>query len=139
MQSNEAKFAGVTEFLIYGEALDPELSNLLIFTAGIGFRPIGDISVDFIYHHYWFDEIAEEVRNSGLTAITNQDPANLSKDVGDAIDVVVGFRSLFGVKRLGMDLRGGVFLPGNAFRTASGGGGFRKADKGASVVGKFWW
>ena len=139
LQSNEAKFAGVTEFLIYGEALDPELSNLLIFTAGAGFRPIGDISVDFIYHHYRFDEIAGEVRNSGLTAITNQDPAKLSKDVGDAIDVVVGFRSLFGVKRLGMDLRGGIFFPGKAFRNANSDGSFRKADTGASVVGKFWW
>lgn len=140
LQSNEAKFGGVSEFLIYGEALDPELSNIQIFTAGVGFRPIGDISIEFVYHRYWFDEIAEEVRNTQLTAITNQDaPGNLSKDIGDGIDVVVGLRSLFGVKRLGIDLRGGIFLPGKAFRNANSDGTFRKADKGVAVVGKFWW
>ena len=139
LQSNERRFAGVSEFLAYGEALDPELSNIRIITVGLGFRPIPDSSIDFVYHHYRLDEIAEEIRNSGLVAKMNQDETRLSKDVGNAFDIVLGIRSLFGIRRLGMDLRGGWFFPGKAFRIDKGGENFRSADKGLSVVAKFWW
>src|SRR3990170_6062553 len=42
LQSNEARFSGVTQFKAYGEVLDPELTNLRIFTAGGGFRAAGE-------------------------------------------------------------------------------------------------
>jgi hypothetical protein len=38
-----------------GERLDPELSNLLIFTGGIGIRPTRRSSIDLVYHHYLQD------------------------------------------------------------------------------------
>ncbi len=139
LQSNEIKFAGVSEFKVYGEALDPELSNLKIFTAGLGIRPAHNVSVDFVYHRYWLDEIADEPRNSALTALMNQDDTQQSKDVGSAFDIVIGFRSLFGIRRLGVDLRAGVFFPGDAFRVEEPGGSFRNADRGISLVTKFWW
>jgi alginate production protein len=139
LQSNETKFAGVSEFKVYGEALDPELSNLRILTAGLGFRPAHSISVDFVYHHYWLDEFADELRNSAITALMNQDDTQRSKDVGGAFDVVLGIRNLFGVRRLGVDLRAGLFFPGKAFRVEQDNNDFRKADKGVSVLAKFWW
>lgn len=139
LQSNEARFAGVSEFKVYGEALDPELSNLLILTAGVGFRPMRDISVDLVYHRYWLDQFAEELRNSPITALMNQDPTRLSKDVGDAFDVVVGFRNIFGLRRLGIDFRLGWFFPGKAFLIDEGDDKFRKANSGLSMVTKFWW
>ncbi len=139
LQSNEAKFAGVSEFLVYGEALDPELSNLEIFTVGLGFRPAPNVSTDFVYHRYLLDEIAEELRDSALTALMNQDDTQLSKDMGSAFDIVIGLRNLFGVRRLGLDLRAGWFIPGKAFQIDDGGGSFRKADQGISVVAKLWW
>ena len=139
LQSNETKFAGVSEFKVYGEALDPELSNLKILTAGLGFRPTYSTSIDFVYHHYWMNEFADELRNSAITAQMNQDGTQRSKDVGSAFDVVLGIRSLFGVRRLGMDLRAGLFFPGKAFRNEQDNGDFRKADKGISVIAKFWW
>lgn len=138
LQSNEAKFGGVSEFLVYGEALDPELSNLRILTAGLGFRPLHGVSLDFVYHQYRLDEIAEEIRNSPLTAKMNQGGV-VSKDVGTAFDIVLGFRSLFGIKRLGMDLRGGWLFPGKAFPKEVDDFDFRNANKGVSFVGKFWW
>jgi alginate production protein len=138
LQSNEQKFAGLADFKYYGEALDPELSNLHILTLGLGFRPIGDLSVDFIYHHYRLDAHAEELRNSQLTAEMNQDPGQNSHNVGSALDVVVGIRNVFGLKRFGVDLRGGVFFPGDAFRNERGGGDFVDADSAAAVAFKFW-
>jgi alginate production protein len=135
LQSNESSFAGVSEFLVYGEALDPELSNLKILTAGLGFRPSPDMSLDFVFHKYWLYNKAEELPNSGVTAVMNGE----SKDVGNAFDIVIGLRSLFGIRRLGMDLRTGWFFPGDAFRTAQPSGGFRDADTGVSAVIKFWW
>ena len=134
MQSNEARFGGVTQFLAYGETLDPELSNLQIFTAGLGFRPAAGTFVDLVYHHYRLNEIATEIRGSALTAEMNQIDSRLSKDVGNALDIVLGFRNLFGVRGLGFEVRGGFFFPGDAFLRDDGGGVFRDADKGVSAL-----
>jgi len=139
LESNESRFAGLSEFKVYGETLDPELSNLKILTGGLGFRPTTDISIDFVYHKYWLYDDAGGIRSDVITAETNQDPTRSSNDVGDAFDVVLGFRKLFGIRRLGMDLRTGWFFPGEAFRNEQSDGSFRKADKGISLVTKFWW
>ncbi len=133
LQSNEARFGGVTELLAYGETLDPELSNLNIFTAGLGFRPAAGIFVDLVYHRYWLNKFAKEVRGSPITAQMNQIDSQLSKDVGDALDIVLGFRNLFGVRGLGVETRVGLFYPGDAFLRDDG-GVFSGADKGVSVL-----
>ena len=142
LQSNEGKFAGISQFKVYGEALDPELSNLVILTEGLGFRPAPNVTVDLVYHRYWLDEIADEIRNSVLTAQMNQNDANLTRDMGRAFDIVIGIRNLFGVRRLGLDVRAGWFFPSKAFRIEEGDPDnpvFRHADKGSSIVAKFWW
>jgi alginate production protein len=50
LQDNEAKFHGVTSLKYYGELFDPELSNLMIFTGGVGLRPTRNSSLEFVYH-----------------------------------------------------------------------------------------
>lgn len=140
LQSNEFKMAGVSKFKYYGEVLDPELSNLQILTVGVGIRPITSVHVELVYHKYRANELADELRNWGLTAKMNQDPDRApSKDVGHALDIVFGFRNLFGVRRLGLDLRAGFFFPGKAFRNEVADAQFRKADKGISALAKFWY
>jgi len=142
LQTNEEKFAGVSKFKYYGEALDPELSNLKILTIGVGFRPARNVTVDLVYHRYRSHKLAAELRNSALTALMNQDEARPSKDVGSALDIVIGIRRLFGIRRLGVDLRAGWFFPGDAFRILGGDPGepaFRPAKKGVGVVAKFWY
>jgi alginate production protein len=139
LESNETKFAGVSEFKIYGEVLDPELGNLKILTVGLGFRPSRSISIDFVYHRYWLYTIANEFRDAAFTALLNQDNTQLSKDVGSAVDVVLGFRNLFGLRRLGLDLRAGLFFPEQAFRIAQSDGSFRNADNGFVILFKLWW
>lgn len=137
LHGNGTRFAGITDFQIYGSALDPELSNLKVFTVGIGFRPVPIVSIDFVFHSYFLDKISTELRDSAVTAKMNQDASRLSKNVGDALDIVFGMRNLFGVQRLGVDLKTGWFFPGKAFRIDRGGGIFRDADAGFSLEAKF--
>ena len=142
LQSNETRLAGFSKFRAYGEALDPELSNLKIFTLGIGFRPAPTTSVDLVYHRYRLHKLADETRNSALTAQMNQDDTHLSKDMGSEFDVVLGFRNLFGVQRLGLDLRAGWFFPGKAYRLEEGDPNnptFRRHDRGLGVIAKIWY
>src|SRR6266513_6368685 len=142
LQSNEARFAGAAKFKYYGEVLDPELSNVHIITAGFGFRPVPTISVDLLIHHYRLDKTAAAIRGSAVTAQMNQDDKQLSKDVGREFDVVIGIRNLFGVQRLGLDLRAGWFSPGNAYRLEEGDPNnptFSRNDRGVSVIAKIWY
>jgi alginate production protein len=143
LQSNETRFAGLSKFKVYGEGLDPELSNIRILTAGLGFRAAKNTTVDIVYHRYRLDEFASSLRSSPLTAEMNR-VAILpnSRDVGKGIDLVIGLRNLFGVRRLGLDLRGGWFFPGDAFRRNVGDDEnprVAKADRSISVLAKFWW
>jgi alginate production protein len=72
----------------------------------------------------------------------NQVGSHPSKDIGSGLDIVLGFRNLFGLRRLGLDLRGGVFFPGKAFLRNEGDDVnpiLRRADKAVAVVGKIWW
>jgi alginate production protein len=142
LQSNEVKFAGLSEFKGYGEALDPELSNLQILTVGAGLRPALNVSVDVVYHRYWLDEFADELTNTGLTAEPNQIDTITSNEVGSGLDVILGLRSVFGIPRLGMDFRTGVFLPSKAYLIDESVGPLvrsRKPDNASAVVVKLWW
>lgn len=143
LHSNEIRLAGFSKYKIYGEALDPELSNLHILTLGLGLRPAPNISVEFVYHAYRLDKLADELRDSQVTAFMNPVEAlPPSKDVGRAFDVVIGFRNLFGLRRLGLDLRMGWFQPGKAFRRDEGDEEnplIRDAEKAFAVVAKLWW
>ena len=136
LQSNEARFGGVTQFKAYGETIDPELSNVKILTAGVGFRPAPTMFVDLVYHRYALKAIADQIRNWALTAQMNQDDAALSRDVGEELDIILGFRNLFGVKRLGFEARAGVFFPGKAFRNEVTGNpnAFQRPDKAVSFL-----
>jgi alginate production protein len=147
LHSNEARLGGIPKLKYYGEALDPDLSNLQIVTLGFGFRPAPTVSVDVVYHRYRTNEIATQLRNSALTAEMNQSDSPPSKRVGEALDLVVGMRNLFGVRRLGLDIRAGFFFPRAAFRnevvstdpvTGDAVSRFRKADKSISFIAKFW-
>ena len=142
LQSNESRYAGVSKFKTYGEVLDPELSNLKIYTVGVGFQPAPGVTADMVYHRYRLHKIAEEVRNSPITAQLNQVDTRQRKDVGQALDIVLGFRQLFGVRRLGLDLRMGVLFPGKAYLRNDGDDVdpiYRNGDKSYAMVAKLWY
>lgn len=139
LQTNEARFGGVGMFKYYGEVMDPELSNIKLGTAGLGFRPASGVSVDLVYHHYRLHRILDENRNWALTALMNQVSGQDSKEVGNALDLVIGWRNVFGIRRLGVDLRMGWFVPGKAFLRNDGTRtrpNLRDGDDAAAVVMK---
>jgi alginate production protein len=116
LQENEADFGGATDFKYYGEVLDPELSNLVILTAGIGIRPSDNFSLDLVYHYYLQHRAAPALRNAGIEA----EPSGRSRRLGSGVDLIVGLQEIW--DRLDARLAVGYFAPGAAFPGATGGG-----------------
>jgi alginate production protein len=114
LQTNEGDFGGVTDFKYYGEVLDPELSNLLIFTLGVGVRPTEKVSVDLVYHHYLQARASTTLRNVAIAT----EPSGRSRWLGGEIDLVVGVVEIFDRVEIRAVL--GCFVPGAAFPGATG-------------------
>jgi hypothetical protein len=106
--SNTGKLGGVVNFEYYGVLLDPELSNLQIFTVGAGLRPWPKTSIDLVYHHYEQNIAARQFRQVEVSGTLDGKQTNL----GDEIDVVIGIREF---KQVRFRLRNGYFIPGPAF------------------------
>jgi alginate production protein len=111
-QENEDKLNGVTRFKYYGEVVDPELSNLLIFTSGIGFRPSKRSSLDLVYHYYLQQQADNSLRGARIT----EAPSGRSIHLGSEIDLIAGYRE---IERVDLALTVGYFIPGPAFPTAN--------------------
>ncbi len=108
LQDNNMKFNGVTSFKYYGEVFDPELSNMAILTAGLGFRPTKKTSLDLVYHHFWQAKAVDELRDSALDA----DPNGRKRDLGQELNLILGVREFDNVS---LELVAGAFFPGKAF------------------------
>jgi alginate production protein len=122
LQDNEGDFGGATDFRYYGEALDPELSNIAIFTAGVGIRPSDKFSLDLVYHYYLQHRAAPALRNAG----TDAEPSGRSRRLGSEVDFIVGLQEI--LDHLDARVSVGYFLPGAAFPEASGGAWVVRAE-----------
>ncbi len=136
LHSNEAKFSGVSEFKTYGEVLDPDLSNIGIFTLGMGFYPQSNATLDVVYHQYRQNTPGSQLQDGNITATLDRDAGVTSHDLGKGLDIILGVRRAFGLRRLGFDLRLGWFFPGDAFRQSRG---ETQSDKSINFVMKVWW
>ncbi len=121
LQGNEAEVGGLTPFLYYGEAFDPELSNMSIFTAGLGIRPSEGTSLNLIYHHYRQDKAIDELRDSAFDA----EPNGRSRRLGNEIDLVLGFGETEDIAVRGLL---GFFMPGKAFGDGADNALFAKVE-----------
>jgi hypothetical protein len=104
---------GDQRFQYYGELLNPDLSNLQIMTASIGF-PIGeDGFIDFIYHSYRQDYPADFLWASDLETA----PEGLHQSVGEEWDIAFTFE-----KEEHLEIESSVawFNAGDAFGNLSG-------------------
>ena len=108
LQGNEFAVGGLTSFRYYGEAFDPELANMSIFTAGIGAGTAEGFSLDLVYHAFRQIEKSDELRDSALDA----EPTGQSRQLCSEIDIVVGFED-----SEDFQVRGflGYFMAGRAF------------------------
>ena len=109
LQDNNAKFWGITKFKYYGEVFDPELSNMMIFTTGLGLVPSEKtISADLVYHYYRLIELTDELRDAGVEEDLNGD----HRDLGHEIDLIIGVRP---ENNINASISTGVFFPGRAY------------------------
>jgi alginate production protein len=115
LQENEGDFGGSASFKYYGEVLDPELSNLAIFTVGIGVRPSEKLSLDLVYHYYLQHRASTVLRDTGLDA----EPSGRSRRIGSEIDLIVGLVEI--ADRVEVKAIFGYFFPGAAFPAGTGG------------------
>lgn len=124
LQDNSDYFGGVFRFHYYGELLQPELSNLHILTAALGFRLFENIwdesSVDFIYHLYWQVEPAPFLRDAAIDA----DPQGEGRTIGQEWDLVVSIQHFTPFE---VNLSGSIFRAGSAYGPLSGKTAYRVA------------
>jgi len=114
MGSNERRFAGIRQFRVFGETLDPDLTNVKIQTLGFGIRPDPQVSIDLVWHRYRLHK-EHGIFQSSLTVEPAQVDSALSKDLGSEWDLVINFNNFLGVRRLFFDVRIGWFRPGKAY------------------------
>lgn len=117
LQGNSDFFGGNFRFQYYGELLQPELSNLHVFTVAVGFRLfeniLSDSSVDFIYHLYRQAESAPMLRNAAIGA----DPEGESRTIGQEWDLVLSIQDFDPFE---FNLIGAIFRAGSAYGELSG-------------------
>jgi alginate production protein len=114
IEGNSDDFGGVVSLKYYGEVADPELSNLHVFTAGVGMSPTERSSIDLVFHAYRQDKISDDFEGSSIDLDPNEDGSRESKRLGSEIDLVVGFKDI--VPDLDFDFTFGYFFSGRAFR-----------------------
>ncbi len=110
-EDNTARMNGLGLVRYYGAGLEPELSNITIFTAGAGFCPLPYLSIEAIYHHYVQHHPADEVR--GRLVDPPARPNGVDPQLGDGVDVVTGLYNVWNHVSAVWTLA--WFLPGAAF------------------------
>lgn len=110
LQDNNGKFGGITSFRYYGEAFEPELSNIQIATVGVGARITNKTSIDLVVHKYNQSTAAPEL--SGTSNLRSVQPNGKSTDLGWGVDMILGSREWNSWET---ELTVGVFRPGSAF------------------------
>jgi alginate production protein len=109
LHDNRGDFGGAASFKYYGETLDPDLNNLLVFTAGVGVRPQDTLSLDLVYHHY-----RQHRKSTSLGAAEiDAEPSGRDRTLGNALDLVFGVEGV--LDRIDAKAVVGCFIPGAAF------------------------
>lgn len=113
IHNNKVKLSGSQRFRYYGELFRPELSNMRIMTAALGFPLSEHSSIDLLYHHYQQASVSGILRDSRIRAT----PDGKNGHLGDEVDLVL---SLDEWKHLQVQLAGSVFVAGAAFGSLAG-------------------
>ncbi len=87
IHGNSADIGSVEGVSYYGGMLLPELSNLRIASAGVGFPLLSDSYVGLIYHKYTQVKANNSLRNAALDLTLN----GSSDDIGQALDLEFGY------------------------------------------------
>jgi len=114
LQDNTAKFGGVTSFQYYGELFDPELSNLGIFTAGVGARLVKKVSLDVVYHTYTQDVAKNQLSFGPVeSSLRRATLTGTDADIGSEFDLIFGYRRF---SNWDLEIVGAWFQAGDAWQ-----------------------
>lgn len=113
LHNNKWRFFGVNRFRYYGELTRPELSNLSIVTAAVGWRFLANSSVEVVYHRYRQVKASKSLRDFRIDA----DLSGTNRNIGQELDVVFGFRD---ARRWDLSVGASAFRAGSAYGAASG-------------------
>lgn len=108
LHENKARLAGVKRLRRYGELLQPELSNLVVATAGTGIRIPSNSSIELVLHRYRQVLPSATVMGSRLS----QAPLGVDIHLGREVDLFIALREW---SWLELTLRYARFTPGAAF------------------------
>lgn len=115
LESNRSRYTGTrSQVARFGEAFQPEWSNLRVATAYTALSNRDDWAANFIYHRYWMDDQAGTVYSD----LIEPGYTGASDDIGQSFDIVLGYYGDDGASNwhsFDVRLRGGVFMPGDAF------------------------
>lgn len=111
--ANETGYGGVQRFNQYGRLLEPELSNLQVFSAGVGISLFRTSSADLVYHYYRLVEPAAELRESRLATAFNGRDHRVGQSLGLTVAIEEGERFEF-------EFSGSVFRAGDAWGSKRG-------------------
>lgn len=113
LQNNKWRYGGVNRFRYYGEVLRPELSNLQVTTVSAGVPLLRNSSIEVGWHRYRQSVAADSMRDLRIDLA----PTGQSRDLGRAIDVVLGFRDS---RTVDVEMTVGLFEAGGAYGPAQG-------------------
>jgi alginate production protein len=109
LQDNEDRITGLGNVHYYGELLDPDLSNIAIYTLGAGLRPSRASSLEIVGHKYRQVKLDNnDVRGSPVAPDLN----GISRKIGTEIDVIFAHRLGGG---FGLEAKMGRFRPGKGY------------------------
>ena len=108
LEDANGRFHGVNRFKYYGELLEPDLSNLRIGTASIGFRLLRNSSLELVSHWYRQFQPAKFVRGATI----RRQPAGRKHGLGREFDLVLGIEEWEHVE---IELIASAFRAGPAF------------------------
>lgn len=112
--SNEATLGGASKFKIYGETLNPDLTNLHIFTAGLGMDLYQQATLDVVYHRYHQARLSDFANNQ--TALSSKYDRQNTRYLGSGVDMVLGWKPTDNTK---VEAIVGMFAPSKRFASTS--------------------
>lgn len=111
-EDNTSRLWGVSSTKQYGEALDPELANLEVLSAGVGLRPWSRASIEFVAHRYRQLQAHEDLDGTDLY-VEAELLDGVRTPLGWGGEIVAGVRGIHGW--LDVTSKLGWFTPGDAF------------------------
>ena len=113
LQENNDGFGDLNRFYYYGELLQPELSNLEVWTVSAGLPLLNNSFLEVVYHQYDQHVATDFLRDVNI----DMDPFGENDNIGQELDVIVGFREWMHWE---VEAVAGLFKAGDAFGDLSG-------------------